>query len=103
MPANIVCEGYVFTCVCHSVHRGGLPHSMLGYHTPLPLAWRHPRAVHAGRYGQQAGGMHPTGMQSCRLKISILLVFQGIGKHAIELYGLINYAEMRKKIGPSKL
>ena len=21
--------------------------------------------VHAGRYGQQAGGMHPTGMQSC--------------------------------------
>ena len=22
-------------------------------------------AVHAGRYGQQAGGMHPTGMQSC--------------------------------------
>ena len=30
-------------------------------------AWsRHPPcAVHAGRYGQQAGGMHPTGMQSC--------------------------------------
>ena len=24
-------------------------------------------AVHAGRYGQQAGGMHPTGMQSCLL------------------------------------
>ena len=24
-----------------------------------------PCAVHAGRYGQQAGGMHPTGMQSC--------------------------------------
>ena len=24
-----------------------------------------PGAVHAGRYGQQAGGMHPTGMQSC--------------------------------------
>ena len=22
-------------------------------------------AVHAGRYGQQAGGTHPTGMQSC--------------------------------------
>ena len=21
-PANEVCEGYVFTCVCHSVHRG---------------------------------------------------------------------------------
>ena len=24
-----------------------------------------PCAVHAGRYGQQAGGMHPTGMHSC--------------------------------------
>ena len=27
---------------------------------PPPLS-----VVHAGRYGQQAGGMHPTGMQSC--------------------------------------
>ena len=26
-----------------------------------------PRAVHAGRYGQRAGDMHPTGMQSCIL------------------------------------
>ena len=39
--------------------------------TPLskadPLARRPPPpcAVHARRYGQQAGGMHPTGMQSC--------------------------------------
>ena len=24
-----------------------------------------PCAVHTGRYGQQAGSMHPTGMQSC--------------------------------------
>ena len=23
-PANEVCEGYVFTGVCHSVHRGGV-------------------------------------------------------------------------------
>ena len=23
-PANEVCEGYVFTGVCHSVHRGGM-------------------------------------------------------------------------------
>ena len=22
-PANKVCEGYIFTCVCHSVHSGG--------------------------------------------------------------------------------
>ena len=24
-----------------------------------------PRAEHTGRYGERAGGMHPTGMQSC--------------------------------------
>ena len=34
------CKGYVFTPVCHSVHRGGLPQCMLGHppgskHTPL--------------------------------------------------------------------
>ena len=32
--------------------------------TPHPPA---PKAVHAGRYSQQAGSMHPTGMQSCYL------------------------------------
>ena len=30
----------------------------------------HPGAVHAGRYGQQAGGTHPTGMHTCHLKNS---------------------------------
>ena len=25
----------------------------------------HPGAVHAGKYGQQAGGTHPTGMHTC--------------------------------------
>ena len=29
-----------------------------------------PGAVHAGRYGQQAGSTHPTGMQSCVSLIS---------------------------------
>ena len=85
-PANEVCEGYVFTCVCHSVHGGGGvclnacwdPPS--GADTPprsrppaeqtppeqTPAGNRHPLcAVHAGRYSQQEGGMHPTGMQSC--------------------------------------
>ena len=33
---------------------------------PPPQGRTHPRsAVHAGRYRQQAGGTHPTGMQSC--------------------------------------
>ena len=31
----------------------------------LPWTRYTPRAVHAGRYGQQAGGTHPTGMNSC--------------------------------------
>ena len=41
-------------------------------HTPIirhPPGSRHPLcAVHAGRYGQQAGGTHPTGMHTCDLK-----------------------------------
>ena len=27
----------------------------------------HPAAVHAGRYGQQAGGTHPTEMHTCQI------------------------------------
>ena len=55
-------EGYVFTCVCDSVHGGGVPASVPpGADTPPP------RAVHAGRYGQQAGGTHPTGMHCCNM------------------------------------
>ena len=41
----------------------------LGPGTPLreqtPGTRHSPCTVHAGRYGQQAGGMHPTEMQSC--------------------------------------
>ena len=32
---------------------------------PLQTRYTPPGAVHAGRYGQQAGGTHPTGMHSC--------------------------------------
>ena len=35
-----------------------------GIHTPPPRS-RPPAAEHTGRYGQRAGGTHPTGMQSC--------------------------------------
>ena len=59
-PKNEVCEGYVFTGVCLSTG-GCLPHCMLGY-TPGPEAdtpqKQTPPAVHARRYGQQAGGTH---------------------------------------------
>ena len=46
-PATKLGQGYIFTGLCDSVHRGGVSAS-----------------VHAGRYGQQVGGMHPTGMHS---------------------------------------
>ena len=49
-PATKLGQGYVFTGVCDSVHRGGLPQCMLGYHpTPLksrcPPRGRHPPGV----------------------------------------------------------
>ena len=82
-PATKLEQGYVFTRVCDSVHGGDLPQCMLGYHPPgappagsrptnppppgagIPLGADPPGAVHAGGYGQQAGGRHSTGMQSC--------------------------------------
>ena len=45
--ANVVWDGYVFTPVCHSVHRGTLPQCMLGYTPPsrqTPLRWTPPWA-----------------------------------------------------------
>ena len=67
-------------CVENSVHRGGCPpNCMLGYPSPppdqrqTPPGSRHPHyAVHARRYGQQAGGTHPTGIHTC-LYIQTLL------------------------------
>ena len=69
-PANNVCEGYVFTRVCHSVHGGGDIWLSAWWDTPpgadTPSQEQTPPGVvHAGRYGQQAGGTHPTGMHSC--------------------------------------
>ena len=66
-------QGNIFSSVCQEFcsQGGGLPQCMLGYHPPrsrhpppnqAPPWTKHPPA---GRYGQQAGGMHPTGMQSC--------------------------------------
>ena len=95
-PANEVWGKVIFSvaCVKNSVHRGDLPQCMLGYHSrsrhpppspeqslppqeQTPLGSRHPPeqtspgAVHAGRYRQQAGSIHPTGMQSCLITINI--------------------------------
>ena len=47
---------FLHLSVSHSVHPPGQVH-------PPPGAVH----VHAGRYGQQAGGTHPTGIHSCLL------------------------------------
>ena len=65
----------IFSQASMILFMGGLPQCMLGYHPPGP--GRHPPgAEHTGRYGQRAGGMHPTGMQSCYFN-----VFKEISKH----------------------
>ena len=92
-PANEVWGKVIFSeaCVKNSVHRGGVPGQVPPptRYIPLPgpvtsLGTRytpqnqvhplgpgtppdhlHPEGVHAGRYGQQAGSTHPTGMHSC--------------------------------------
>ena len=78
-------QGNIFAPVCHSVHRGGLPQCMLGYRQLPGTRGRYPpgadtsleqtpspTAVHAGRYGQQAGGTHSTGMHTCwQLRLDI--------------------------------
>ena len=74
-------QGNIFSSVCQEFcPRGGLPQCMLGYHLPGPDSpppnqtpqTRHPPcAVHAERYGQRAGGMHPTGMQSSCLNVQL--------------------------------
>ena len=72
-----------------SVHRGGgLPQCMLGYHPPgadTPRS-RHPpcppAAEHAGRYGQRAGGTHPTGMQSCFKSLHYCQIFTIVSYHS---------------------
>ena len=85
-----------FTRVCDSVHKGGIcPIACWNTHPPGPEAGTPqdqtapsspqdkrqapprtrspiPIAVHAGIYGQ-AGGTHPTGMQSCLKKRWLIL------------------------------
>ena len=84
-PANEVWGKVIFSeaCVKNSVHGGvylgrypprtgrctppGIRqvHPLDQVHPPWDQAGTPPWAVHARRYGQQAGGTHPTGMHSC--------------------------------------
>ena len=84
-------QGNVFTGICDSVNRGGsasvhagMPppppgadppeqtHPPPGADTPSREEQTPPDTEHAGRYGQRAGGTHPTGMQSCTYVLSTL-------------------------------
>ena len=62
-------QGNVFTDVCDSVHRGGLPQCILGYpprdHAPPPRE----QSMLGDTVNGHPTGMHPTGMQSCYLII----------------------------------
>ena len=48
---------------------------------PLGPATPPPGAKHAGRYGQRAGGTHPTGMQSCFIVVFLNILWQGQMAH----------------------
>ena len=63
-PANEVCEGYVLTGGCLPM-RGVYPIACWDTPQTPPSPGADPPAVHAGRYGQQAGGTHPTEMHTC--------------------------------------
>ena len=101
-PATKLGQGNIFRSVCQEFcPQGGLPHCMLGYTqttpppTPEPEAGtprpdQTPSTVHAGRYGQQAGGTHPTGMQSC-----CKLIYEGFYLLQILLFTFTFY-----EIGP---
>ena len=72
-------QGNIFSSVCQEFcpQEGGevsaSVHAGISYSSPWDQATPRadppgpgpPGAVHAGRYGQWAGSMHPTGMQSC--------------------------------------
>ena len=74
-PAMKLGQGYVFTRVCDSVHRGGVCPIAYWDNPPppgpeagTPLGADTPSTVHAGRYGQQAAGTHPTGIPLNKLQ-----------------------------------
>ena len=94
---------FLHLSISHSVHRGVCLSACWDSRTPsgahTPQEQTHtpgadtpqeqtppPCAVHAGRYGQQAGGTHPTEMHTCCLKIDFaqntIIEFQFLGSWA---------------------
>ena len=76
-PQRSCGQGYVFTRVCDSVHRGGSPgrgnppgqgespREQTPQQGEPPPGSRPPPRKHTPAYGQRVAGTHPTGMHSC--------------------------------------
>ena len=97
-PQRSCGQGYIFTSVCHSVHKGGLPHCMLGYppakETPpgdppakeTPLPRRPPRQGDPPCQGDPPAKETPlprrppreadSGIRPVRILLECILVFQ---------------------------
>ena len=59
-------QGNIFSSVCQEFcSQGGSTWAGTPGQVHPPDSYTPPGAVHAGRYGQQAGGTHPTGMHFC--------------------------------------
>ena len=94
-----------FTLVCDSVHREGSASVHAGMPTPLarrppsqgrppgketPPARKPPAQCMLGRYGQQAGGMNPTGMQFLLFNWSPQWQIQDFPKGVAQTYNVAN-------------
>ena len=62
---SVACQEFCSQGGVASVHAGIPPPEQTPPRADTPLGTGIPCAVYAGRYSQQVGGMHPTGMQSC--------------------------------------
>ena len=87
---------FLHLSVSHSVHRGAVclsaywdtPSPPGAY--PLPGADTPQCTVHAGRYGQQASGTHPTGMHTCYLSSPVLSSLNGVPSVQLPVQWMVN-------------
>ena len=58
-------KGYIFTGICHSVNGGGV------WSRGVACSWGEGCLVLRGGMATGAGSMHPTGMHSCGISLSL--------------------------------
>ena len=83
---------------------------LLWHPTPPPTpaqspGTRHPpapRTEHAGRYGQRAGGTHPTGMQSCFLIMNSYYYFNVLSFSITHCYVLLFMLSRPKEVNHNR-